>query len=322
MIFRQYQFSTQQLSGFTPAQQAKALSTITSFIGANGQYTANTHQGFASALASASYKINPTLSVYATYALGGRDGGPNPSANLPAGVPTTVKPETINDYEFGFKGQFLDNKLLTNIGAFVMVDTNYITNLSVVNQSTGATQTYLANAQGAISRGFEGDIRYQPIDGLQTYASVTYDDAFYSSFTNSPCPFEITGQKNCNFTGWRLSLTPRWAAAAGAEYSQNLGQLLDFIKKPLVGYVGADATFQTSEYSDTTDSIYSVIPAYALFNLHAGIKLRDSSWDLSAWVHNVANFHYWINVVASTGGLISGNVGDPLTAGVTLRAKL
>jgi iron complex outermembrane receptor protein len=322
MIFRQYQFSTQQLSSFTAAQQAKALSTINSFIGGDYQYTADTHQGFASALISASYKINPTLSVYATYALGGRDGGPNPAANLPSNIPTTVKPETIDDYEFGLKGQFLDNKLLTNIGAFVMVDTNYITNLAVVNQSTGATVSYLANAQGAISRGVEADIRYQPFDGLQTYASVTYDDAFYSSFANSPCPFEVTGQSTCNFTGWRLSLTPRWAAAAGAEYSQNLGQLFDFIQKPLVGYVGADTTFQTSEYSDTSDSIYSVIPAYALVNLHAGVKFADGSWDLSAWVHNAANFHYWINVVASTGGLISGNVGDPLTAGVTLRAKL
>jgi iron complex outermembrane receptor protein len=129
-------------------------------------------------------------------------------------------------------------------------------------------------------------------------------------------------QKNCNFTGWRLSLTPRWAAAAGAEYSQNLGQLLDFVQKPVVGYVGADATFQTSTYSDTTDSIYNVIPAYALVNLHAGVKFEDGSWDLSAWVHNVANFHYWINVGPTTGGLISGNVGDPLNAGVTLRAKL
>ncbi len=323
MIFRQYQFSTQQLYSFTPAQQAKALSTINSFIGPNGQYTADTRQGFASALASASYKVNPTLSVYATYALGGRDGGPNPAANLPAGVPTTVKAETINDYEFGFKGQFLDNKLLTNLGAFVMVDTNYITNLNIVLPS-GAVVQYLANAQGAISRGIEGDIRYQPFDGLQTYASVTYDDAFYSSFTNSPCPFEVTGLKYCNLTGQRLSITPRWAAAAGAEYSHNLGQLFDFIQKPLVGYVGADATFQTSEYSDTTNSIYSVIPAYALVNLHAGIKFEDGSWDLSAWVHNVANFHYWINVSASSlpGGIINGNVGDPLNAGITLRAKL
>lgn len=299
------------------------MTATNSFIGPNNQYTANTHQGFFSALASASYKFAPDVMGYVTYARGGRDGGPNSAANLPAGVPTTVLPETIDSIELGLKGQFLDNRLLTNIGAFAMIDHNYITQMTGLN-SAGSTVSYLANAPLAISRGIEGDVRYQPVDGLNTYASFTYDDAYYGSFTNSPCPFEITGQTSCNFTGKRLSLTPRWATAAGAEYSRNLGQILDFIQKPVVGYVGADVTFQTSTYSNTDDSIYSVIPSYALLNLHAGVKFDDSSWDLSAWVHNATNVHYWINVSAAVlpGGLIGGNVGDPLMAGLTLRAKL
>jgi len=319
-IFRQYQSSVQPLSGFTPAQQATALAAINSFIGATRQYTANTNDGFLSALASAAYKFTPDVTGYVTYARGGRDGGPNPTANLPTTAPTTVFPETLDDYEVGLKGQFLDNRLLANIAVFTMIDHNYIT--QATSLVSGTSVSYLANAQSAISRGVEVDIRYQPIDGLNTYASATYDDAYYGSFNSAPCPFEITGQTSCNFTGKRLSLTPRWAAAAGAEYSRNLGNVFDFNQKPLVGYVGADVTFQTSIYSDTTDSIYSVIPAYALLNLHAGVKFEDSSWDLSAWVHNATNVHYWINVVATAQGLISGNVGDPLTAGLTLRAKL
>lgn len=320
-IFRQYQFSVQPLSQFTPKQQASALATINSFIGPDRQYPANTNHGFFSALASASYKFQPDVLGYVTYARGGRDGGPNPTANLPIGVPTTVLPETLDSFEAGVKGQFLDNRLLANVAVFTMIDHNYITTATAILPS-GATVSYLANAQSAISRGVEADIRYQPIDGLTSYFSVTYDDAFYGSFNNAPCPFELSYQKSCNFTGLRLSLTPRWAMAGGVEYSSNLGQLLDFVPKPLVGYAGIDFTFQTSTYSDTTDSIYSVIPAYALLNLHAGVKFADNSWDLSAWVHNATNVHYWINVVASAQGLISGNVGDPLTFGVTLRAKL
>lgn len=322
-ISRQYQFSVQNFAGFTPAQQATAQAAINSFLGANGQYTANTNHGFFSALASAAYKFTPDVTGYVTYARGGRDGGPNPTTNLPSTAPTTVLPETVDSYETGLKGQFLDNRLLTNLAAFVMVDHNYITNINT-QLASGTTVQYLANAQSAISRGVEADIRYQPFDGLNTYVSATYDDAYYGSFANAPCPFEITGQKSCNFTGKRLSLTPRWAAAGGAEYSRNLGQIFDFIQKPIVGYVGADVTFQTSIFSFTDDSIYSVIPSYALLNLHAGIKFDDGSWDLSAWVHNAANFHYWTQVSATAlpGGVIGGNVGDPLMAGLTLRAKL
>lgn len=320
-IFRQYQSSVQPLSGFTPAQQALAASTINSFIGPNTQYSANSRDGFLSALASASYKFTPDVMGYVTYARGGRGGGPNPTANLPAGAPTSVRPETLDDYEIGLKGQFLDNRLLANIAVFAMIDHNYITQASSI--VSGTTVSYLANAQSAISRGVEADLRYQPIDGLNLYASATYDDAYYGSFNSAPCPFEFTNvYKTCNFTGLRLSLTPRWATAAGIDYSAPVGNLLDFNPKPLVAYAGADVTFQTSIFSDTTDSIYSVIPSYALLNLHAGVKFEDNSWDLSAWVHNATNVHYWINVVASAQGLIAGNVGDPLTAGITLRAKL
>ncbi|WOJ90862.1 TonB-dependent receptor [Methylocapsa polymorpha] len=318
-IFRQYQFSTQPLSGFSAADQLTAAKAIASFIGANRQYTADTNDGFFSALASASYKFTPDVLGYVTYARGGRDGGPNPTANLPLTAPTTVFPETLDSYEMGFKGQFLDNRLLTNIAVFAMIDHNYITTATSI--VSGTAVSYLANAQSAISRGVEADIRYQPIDGLNTYASATYDDAFYGSFNSAPCPFELNYQTTCNFTGKRLSLTPRWAMAGGVEYSHSIGNVFDFNPKPLVGYIGADVTFQTKTYSDTTDSVYSIIPAYALLNLHAGVKFEDSSWDLSAWIHNATNLHYWINVVASAQGLISGNVGDPLNAGVTLRAK-
>ncbi|ACK52050.1 TonB-dependent receptor [Methylocella silvestris BL2] len=324
-LFRQYRFSSLNLSGFTAAQRATAISALNSFIGADNQFSADTNHSFFSALASASYKFTPDVYGYVTYARGGRDGGPNPSANLPTGTPTTVLPESVDSFETGVKAQFLDGRLLTNVAAFAMVNHNYITNFSRLSAS-GSTISYLANADSAISRGFEADIRYQPFEGLSTYASVTYDDAYYGSFDKAPCPYELalTSQTTCSLTGRRLSLTPRWAAAGGAEYSRNLGQVLEILPKPLVGYIGADVTFQTSTYSNTDDSIYSVVPSYALLNLHAGFKFDDGSWDLAAWVHNAANLHYWTNVSATVlpGGLIGGNVGDPLTAGVTLRAKL
>ena len=41
-------------------------------------------------------------------------------------------------------------------------------------------------------------------------------------------------------------------------------------------------------------------------------------------VHNALDAHYFINLSAVTlpGGVISGNVGDPLMVGFTLKAKL
>jgi iron complex outermembrane receptor protein len=320
-VWRNYQASAQDLAGFSAKQQAAGLAMITSLIQAPANVNIHTQDGFFSGLLSADYKFAPDVHGYVTFAQGGRDGGPNP-ANLPVGISNTVKPEILDDAEVGVKSQWLDHRLLANVDVFVMYDHNYITTTTTTLGST--TTSYLANAQGAVSRGVEADIRYQPIDGLNTYASFTYDDTFYSSFTNSACPFELNYLSSCNLTGQPLSLTPRFAAAAGVEYTQHLGQIIDFIQKPLLGYIGADATYQTKTYSDTTDSYFSIIPSYGLLNFHAGVKFEDSSWDLSAWVHNALDLHYFTTLVGNAvpGGVIAGSVGDPLMAGLTLRARL
>ncbi|WP_245257471.1 TonB-dependent receptor [Methylocapsa acidiphila] len=324
MIFRQYQFAAEDLSSFTPAQQAQAIALRNAFIGKNGQYTADTHQGIFSALASASYKFTPDAMGYVTWARGGRGGGPNAVANLPTGAPTTVKPETVNSYEVGLKSAFFDQRLLVNMAAFVMYNQNYITNET---SNVGSTPiTYLGNAKEAVSRGVELDIRGRPIDDITTYASFTYNDTYFRSFKNSACPYELSYMTTpCDLTGKPLSNTPKFAMATGFEYSHKLDVLESITPKPLVGYFGADFTYQTGTYSNSDDSIYSYIPAYGLLNLHAGVRFEDASWDLSAWAHNALNNHYFINLSAATSigaGVIGGNVSDPLMVGVTLKAKL
>ncbi|WP_091677359.1 TonB-dependent receptor [Methylocapsa palsarum] len=322
-IFRQYIFTQQDYSGLTPAQAALAKATSIAFFGADKQYTANTHQGILSFLGSASYKFTPDILGYVTVSQGGRGGGPNPVANLPAGVPVTVNPEIVQNYEAGLKGSFLDQKLLTNLAGFVMYNHGYITNASAI--VGGNTVTYLANAGGAVSRGVEFDVRYRPIEELNTYASFTYDDAFYSDYKNAACPFELSNTVgSCNLTGKPLPITPKFAMATGFEYAKNLGQVIEAFQKPLVGYGGVDWTYQTQIYSLADDSIYSRIPGYGLLNIHAGVRFEDGSWDLQAWAHNALNKRYWLNVSATAlpGGAIGGLVGDPLMVGFTLRAKL
>jgi iron complex outermembrane receptor protein len=168
-------------------------------------------------------------------------------------------------------------------------------------------------------------MRARPIDGLDLFASATYIDAFYSSFQNSACPFEQSNQPTCDFTGKPLSLTPKWAFAIGGEYSHNLGAFLPSIAKPVIGYLGADFSYQTKFFSTPDDSIYSIINAYGLLDLHAGLKLEDESVDLSVWAHNVFDKHYFTQltpVTAISAGAIGGQVGDPFMAGFTLRVRI
>jgi len=323
-LFRQYRFSYTDYTGYTPAEIAQITSIQNGQIGANREFIATTRQGLISALASASYKFTPDVMGYVTYSRGGRAGGPNPVANLPINAPTTVKAETLDNYEFGVKGSWFEERLQANLAAFVMVNQNYITQVTSLVGSTPVS--YLANAKRAISRGVELDIRGKPTEDLTTYAAFTYDDAYFDSFKNGPCPFEQSNTGSvCDMTGKPLSITPKFAMAIGGEYSHKLDPIEAISPKPLTGYFGGDFTYQTAQFSDANDSIYSLIPAYGIVNLYAGVRFEDSSWDVQAWVKNALNKHYFINLSAAQsagGGGIGGNVGDPLFAGVTLRAKL
>ena len=309
-------------TGLTAAQLAQATAERKSNLGLPTYgFTASTHAGLVSYLVSGLYHFNADVAGYATYSRGGHGGGINFVANLPTGAPETIRPETIDNYEVGFKTQWFDQKLQANIAAFAMVDRNYITN---VTDTSGATPiSYLANAKRAISRGVELDVRAKVTDELTTYGSLTYDDAYYGSFASAPCPYELSNAStSCSFTGKPLSMTPKWALSVGGEYRQNLGAILPTIGSSLVGYASANYTWQSSEYSTTDDSIYGKINPYGLLNLRLGIADEKGSWDLSGWVKNALDTHYWVSVSAATGlgaGVIGGNPGDPLMAGVTLR---
>ncbi len=291
-------------------------------IGTDRSWYAQTHQGILSANLTGTYKFTPSVIGYVTGALGGRAGGPNPaSGNVSPLVPHTVGAEHIVNFETGLKSSWFEDRLIANIAAFTMVDYDYIAYQSTVLGTATTPSIYLANAKRADSRGVELDVRAKPTDDITTFATMTYDDTFYGSFNNAACPPEVTGQTTCSLTGKPISLTPKWVFTLGGEYSHHLGALFQpAVSKPVIGYFGSDFTWQSRFFSNYDDSIYSIINPYGILDFHAGIKFEDSSWDLSGWIHNALNKHYYTQISAAA-TLISATVGPPFEAGLTLRAQ-
>src|SRR5258708_1782982 len=201
-----------------------------------------------------------------------------------------------------------------------MADHDYQT--SAASPVTGAP--YLANAKEVISRGVELDVRATPIPSVTTYASVSFDETFYQSFHNAPIPPYVSPSTGSTYdlTGATVALVPRWSASLGAEYRNTIGT---FGSQELIGYIGGDYSWQSSFYSLPDGSPLTVVPAYGILDLHAGITQPSGRWDLSFWIHNALNRHYitqnQIQVINAMGAY-GAQVGDPLMFGVTLRAKI
>jgi iron complex outermembrane receptor protein len=115
-----------------------------------------------------------------------------------------------------------------------------------------------------------------------------------------------------------------WTGSFGGEYDYPLPQIRNH---NIIAYAGGNVLLRTGFYSGADDSEYGYVPGYGLGNIDFGFKSANGAWDLSGWIRNVTNTHYYLYRGASGGGafptynLIVAQVGDPITGGVTLSGK-
>ena len=232
---------------------------------------------------------------------------------MPATTPKVVDPENVNSYETGIKSTLLDDRLTLNADLFWTEIENF---QATIYDSTLGGRTYIANAGGVRSRGFEADLRAIPLEGLSITASLVYDDAAYTSLISTTCPYLQSYSKSCDITGGRLAGVSSWSGSASAEYAHGIGAGLE-------AYIGGDWTGRSSFYSQLNDDPFSKVAGYGLVGLHAGLRELNQQWDISLWARNLFDQNYSTSLSPSTSsGYVTSALGDPRFFGVTLRAKL
>jgi iron complex outermembrane recepter protein len=300
-----------------PADVAAAAQAIRNRFGVANSYTAETSAGRLSGQVNLAYKFTADHMGYVTYARGYKFGGLNLANIVTTGanaVDPVIRPETIDNYEFGLKTSWFDRRLTANLAAFWTDDSDFQT--TVIDLSRNNI-SYLTNVGKVRSRGVEIDVKAAPAEGLTLYGSLTYDDAYYVSYQNAPCPIEIRTTGTCDLSGARLPGVSKWAASAGGEYGRNL----EVGGRPLQVYVGGDVYYRSSFYGVSNDSAYSLIDGYSVANLRLGLRAESGGWDASVWARNVFDKGYFVTLSPANTGAVTGILGDPRTVGVTLRAR-
>ena len=125
-----------------------------------------------------SYKATDDLLLYVDAAQGFRDGGVNPG--LPAqcsdnGVPSTYKPDTLTNYEAGWKSTLLDKHLQWNGAFYLMPWKNYQSLL--FDPNVCASSSFDANIGNAKIYGSETDVKWAPNSRLSMDVSLSYNDS-------------------------------------------------------------------------------------------------------------------------------------------------
>ena len=245
------------------------------------------------------WKPNDNHLVYAFVAKGYKSGG----IQSPT---TTFKPETVIDYELGWKGTFADGAVTTQLGAFYYDYKNF--QLDALNPASGLSS--LINLTDATVKGLEGQLQGQ-FGGLRIFGGFAYTDSslastrfvdtravafVYPGFSNvPPCAAGQTPSPtppyNCivyndfvSDTGGGANLySPKWTYNLGAEYRLELGDLAII---PRVNYSHLGSRYTYIGYDPVRDRL----PAYDLIN--ASIGFESGRFGFDVWATNLTKEEY------------------------------
>jgi outer membrane receptor protein involved in Fe transport len=231
--------------------------------------------------AGVSYKVNKDVMVYADWAQGFRPGGSNaglPSGCYSSGVTQSYTPDTLNNYELGWKTTSLEGKLLWN-GALYYMDWKKLQAL-IYDAAVCPSSSYNINVGDARIYGMESNVDYKVDEHLSIQASVDYTDARVTSAETAAYD---------SYVNERLPFAPYFSWSWNARYQRPVSDALQ-------GYVQFDMAdkgdmFNGLNPDDKNTGLPRILqPSYIIMNLRAGINPGGSeAWFAELYVANLAN---------------------------------
>lgn len=251
------------------------------------------------------FNIDDDRMVFASASKGFRIGRPNLyvppgpcGAELAAmgfaSIPTSVDADSLWQYELGAKTEWLDDRLLVNVGAY------YIDWQDIPQQIPLTCGFSIAlNVGKASSRGAEFELRTKLTDRFEVGVVGSYTDAQLDK--DAP---DLGGSR-----GDRLQNVPEYMFAANAQYSFPI-----FGDKE--GYIRADYSYSGDAYQDFNFASNNFRrPSYQLANLRLGVA--NELWEAAVFVDNAFNEKAVWNIVRLN--TFEHTINRPRTVGLTLR---
>jgi iron complex outermembrane recepter protein len=168
------------------------------------RYVVNGRNDAPTGRAALSYTFDDGLLTYASYNRGYRSGAFNGGGYTSSSGITYIKPETVNAYEIGGKGRFLDHSL-TASGAIFYYDYN---NQQLQDTRPGPV-AFLVNAPKSQVYGAEAETTYRIIPALTLRGSFGYLHATYKELT----------LQGTNLQGNQLPFAPTWTGQLGFDWN-------------------------------------------------------------------------------------------------------
>lgn len=237
--------------------------------------------------------------VYATYSTGIKSGAFSGTWSDLAGGHLPSRKEEVKSTEIGVKSVLANRSLRLNAAAFHY---DYV-DLQGLAFDPVLFKYGLDNIGDARIQGFEADLEWRPVDGLDLRASYGYVD---TELTKSN---PVLG--NDYQVGNRLPNAPRTSLNAEVAYEWA-------VAGGVLAVAGVDAHHQSDVYFNIDNDGRAYQEGYTVVNARVGLKSESDKWNATAWIRNAADKEYFQEAFISSGANVLGNVGAPRTYGLTL----
>jgi iron complex outermembrane receptor protein len=256
---------------------------------------------------------------YVSYSRGYSPAAYNTSAVLFSNATMApVGKESINSYEIGTKGTYLNRTVTLNADIFDTIYSNYqIQSYSAVPGAI-TPPLELSSVGKAETRGAEVNAEWLATPLTRLSLSAAYIDAKFVTYVDAPCyglqvagcnPQVINGQSQNvqNVSGDTMPNSPKFKATLGAE------QRLPLPNIPYELVFGGTYAYRTSAQMLPDQNPFAVQAGFGLLNLSAGIQTNNGKFSARLFVNNLTNHHYFADVEDFWTGPWNGNavIGQP-----------
>jgi iron complex outermembrane receptor protein len=276
--------------------------------------------------ASLNYTPIPGQNFYAFYARGYAGGGVNAGST----DHLVFKPETVNDWELGWKGRLFDGHVLTQLGLYYervhnyqypIEDTQANNDTSVGSYVANFTPSLIEGVSAAAQARFGGlgidlafDYNHTALGSVQTVNNGAFPAGFGSPLGNPQCVAgrTYTAPLQCfdytpymtNLSGEPNPFAPEIQANIALDYKFNIGLgTLD----PRVTY-----DYTSNQYGAIFENAYNQLGKRSLVG--ASMDWLVGKWDAQAYGTNLTNQTY---IAANAGSTVF--YGPPRQFGVQVR---
>ncbi len=269
------------------------------------------------------YKLSSDVFAYVKTSGASLSGGFN-ARPVPSFASISFKPEAVRDLEGGFKGEFFNRHLRTNVAVFYAWQKDVQRIVNTVFGTPPTLSQYVSNDGKVHTYGLEFEGTLLPWKGMAIDTSFAYLHARYVKGSRIESELNSAGALvSVDRSGEPITEAPKWTASVGGTQSFDLpsGKLS----------LHADYSYISSRYFDSAtaadagqaaeiaiENEASKIRAYGLVNGTITFAFHDGL-EFSLWGKNLTNKPWFTNVFNSyTGlGVTTQFQGAPRTYGGT-----